>query len=150
MPIVLDTNILVRAALNPTGAASEALRRSALPPHVLVVSPWILQELGRVLRYPRLRNLHDLSDDLIDRVVLDLIRASVVINPPAFGEPLVVRDPDDDPVVATALSGRAEVICTTDRHFGDPQVRAFCQAYGIRIMNDAELLSLLREQEASP
>lgn len=49
---------------------------------------------------------------------------------------------------ATAVMGQAEIICTRDRHFGHPDVQAYCAARGIRIMTDLELLKLLRKPEA--
>jgi len=38
------------------------------------------------------------------------------------------------------------VICTVDGHFYEPGVIAFCNRYGIRIMNDVELLYILRQE----
>ena len=65
MRVVLDSNILARAAHNPAGPAGELLNRLCTAEHVLIVSPFILDELDRVLRYPRLRPLHGLSDNAI-------------------------------------------------------------------------------------
>lgn len=60
--------------------------------------------------------------------------------------PLLIRttDPDDDIVIATAISGNAEVICTRDRHFYSLTVQAACATFGIQIMNEVELLTMLR------
>jgi predicted nucleic acid-binding protein len=60
MRVVLDTNILVRAAKNATGPARELLRSFESEDHVLVLSSFILIELLRVLDYPRVRALHRL------------------------------------------------------------------------------------------
>jgi len=54
MRIVLDTNILVRAAGDEQGLAGRLLRETISGPHVLVSSPYILSEIARVLSYPRL------------------------------------------------------------------------------------------------
>ena len=59
----------------------------------------------------------------------------------------MLKDPDDDPVIYTALAGAADVICTVDRHFYEPGVLGFCSRYGIRIMDDVELLHDLRAEE---
>ncbi|MGC1722312.1 MAG: hypothetical protein WA746_25280, partial [Isosphaeraceae bacterium] len=53
----------------------------------------------------------------------------------------ILTCPDDDPVVYTALAGAADVICTVDRHFYEPNVLQFCSRFGIRIMDDVELLT---------
>ena len=56
----------------------------------------------------------------------------------------VPNDPNDDPVLETALSGRAEVLCTLDRHFHHRTVLRFCREHGIQVLTDVELLSMLR------
>ena len=61
---------------------------------------------------------------------------------------IVPDDPSDDMIVATALAGRADVICTRDRHLHHPEVRAWCADRGIRILNDIELLELLQQNPA--
>jgi predicted nucleic acid-binding protein len=57
--------------------------------------------------------------------------------------PIVQKDPDDDHVIAAAIVGNAEVICTRDTHFDEPFVRAHCQLHGIRIITDLALLQEL-------
>jgi predicted nucleic acid-binding protein len=54
MRIVLDSNILVRAAWKADGLASQLLRSVLEGPHRLIVSPFILGEVARVLAYPRI------------------------------------------------------------------------------------------------
>ena len=49
MRIVLDTNVLVRAAANEEGLAGRLLQEISAVPHVLVTSPYVLSEIARVL-----------------------------------------------------------------------------------------------------
>ena len=56
----------------------------------------------------------------------------------------VVPSPADDVVIATAVAGQAEVICTWEKDFHDPPVKAQCVGLGIRVLKDAELLAELR------
>ena len=63
---------------------------------------------------------------------------------PFEGPPLVLKDPNDDPVVYTALAGQADILCTVDRHFFEPNVLSFCSRYRIQLMSDVQLLHLLR------
>ena len=60
---------------------------------------------------------------------------------------VVPADPDDDPVVHTAIVGRADALCTLNRDFFNPLVRDYCRDRGVLIANDVELLGLLRSQE---
>jgi len=116
MRVVLDTNILARSAYSSTGPAAELLERIRESDHVLIISSFILSELDRVLRYPRLARFHGLSDDEIARYVTDIEAASLVLESVEhIAETVVAHDPDDDPIVATAVAGQAEVICTLDR-----------------------------------
>ena len=56
MRILLDTNLLVRAAITPDGAARQVLRLiEADQSHVLLISPYILSEIADVLRRDRIR-----------------------------------------------------------------------------------------------
>ena len=67
--IVLDTNIIVRAVASPSGLASELLRRTISDGNLLCTSNFMLAELDRVLRYPRVRKVHGLSDPDIEDFV---------------------------------------------------------------------------------
>jgi hypothetical protein len=43
------------------------------------------------------------------------------------------------------VSGSVEVLCTLDAHFFKPEVLAFCTARQIHVVNDADLLKILRQ-----
>lgn len=145
MRVVLDTNILARTAKGGNGPAAELLRLVTYAPHLLIVSPFLLSELLRVLRYPRMRPMHGLDDNGIDAYVRQVQTASLVVTLPAATPAGVVSpDPNDDPIIATAVAGRAEVICTRDRHFSHPDVRSYCGRHGVDIQSDVELLARLR------
>ena len=55
MRIVLDNNIVVRAAASPAGPAG-ALLGLLTPPHLWLLSTESFQELAEVLRYERVRS----------------------------------------------------------------------------------------------
>jgi len=148
MRVVLDSNVLARAVRGGTGPAAELLGIVMVPPHTFILSPFLLSELSRVLRYPRMRKLHKLNDAELDTYVQSLQTAALVVNP-LSAPSIVSADPDDDPIVATAVAGPAEVLCTLDRHLRTPAVRAYCAAHGIQILTDVELLQLLRSGTAS-
>jgi putative PIN family toxin of toxin-antitoxin system len=145
MRIVLDTNILARANPHSKGAARTLLLtilESA--DHVLVLSPFLLRETERVLNYPRLQAIWPLTPLDIEQYTQALQDFAELVNP-QIGARLVPNDQEDDPVVETALSGRADVLCTLDRHFHHRTVLKSCSEHGIQILTDVELLSMLRE-----
>jgi putative PIN family toxin of toxin-antitoxin system len=148
MRIVLDTNILARSARGGTGPAAETLRRALLPPHLLISSPFLLLELSRVLNYARVRQMHGLDEAGISSYVERLRSACLVVSPASLPTlPVVPADPTDDLVIATAIAGHADVLCTLDRHLWRPEVQTYCAQHGIRIMGDVELLRQMRDLE---
>jgi len=148
MRIVLDTNILIRANAKARGPARELLQIIvASADHTLLLSPFLLEELERVFEYERVRVASKLTDQEVAQY-LSFLRArnisEVVFPGPA---PRVVpSDPDDDPVVHTAVIGRADALCTLNRDFYDPSVRDYCRERGVLVLNDVDLLHLLRAE----
>jgi|SRR6185312_1571346 len=146
MRIVLDTNILVRAGAKARGPARELLEAiTASPKHTLILSPFLLRELERVFSYARVRAFSKLSDEEITEY-LNYLRtpgpAELIFPGPA---PRVVpSDSDDDSVVHTAVVGRANCLCTLNRHFFHPDVLEYCGQRGVVVINDVDLLDCLR------
>jgi predicted nucleic acid-binding protein len=89
--------------------------------------------------------IHKLSPDEIREFLAAVEAVGQVVDTTADSlEAIVTADPDDDPIVQLAVSGHAESLCTLDRHLRTPDMRIYCEARGIRIVTDVELLALLR------
>ncbi|HET6883575.1 MAG TPA: putative toxin-antitoxin system toxin component, PIN family [Pirellulales bacterium] len=147
MRVVLDTNVLVRVVASPHGPAADLFECLGAN-DLLVTSAALLSELTEILAYDRIRKLHGLDDVDINRFVDRVAIGSLIA---ALEYPLmsvVLADPDDDAVVATAVAGRANVICTRNKHLRDPDVLAYCAAHSIRVADDLELLRELRARDA--
>ena len=148
MRIVLDTNILVRANGKAKGPARELLQLIVdSPEHTLLLSPFLLLELERVFSYDRVRASTKLTDEEVVEYFSYLRATEVsrtVFPGPAPG--IVLSDPDDDPVVHTAVAGKADALCTLNRHFYNSAVLDYCRARGILIATDVDLLRLLHSQ----
>ncbi len=145
MRIVLDTNVLARVASGLPSPAAKLLKLCLQSPLLLCVSPFLLSELSRVLRYERVRRIHGMSDEVIDQFLQDLQAASLIVELPT--DSLVVgvtADPDDDPIIATAMAASADVLCTLDRHLRTPAVVNYCAEHGVEVITDVELLERLR------
>jgi putative PIN family toxin of toxin-antitoxin system len=137
--LTLDSNILVRAVTSPQGPALRLLDM-VLASHTLVSSRFILDEVERVLLYPRIQARYQIAPADAAQFVGRLAEAAHLIEP-VITVPIVVADPNDDPVLYTAADGKADVLCTLNtRHFMSPQVQAFCAARSIRIMTDVDVL----------
>jgi putative PIN family toxin of toxin-antitoxin system len=118
MRVVLDSNVLARAASGPPSPAAELLKLCLVSPRLLCVSPFLISELSRVLRYARVRALHGMTDEAIDRYLQDLQSASLMVELSLEPVRVVTSDPDDDPIVATAVASSAVVLCTLIVTFG--------------------------------
>jgi putative PIN family toxin of toxin-antitoxin system len=143
MRVMCDTNVLVRPILTPSGAAAELLRRIA-EEHLLVTSAYQLTELLDVLRRPAIRVLHGRTDRDLRRIISRIYSLASVVRLPADIPTIVQYDPEGNPIVMTAVAGRAEVLCTLDRHLRRPEVIDFCAGHGVRILTDSDLLAELR------
>jgi putative PIN family toxin of toxin-antitoxin system len=142
MRIVLDSNILVRAAWKADGLASLLLRSVLEEPHRLIVSPFILGEVARVLAYPRIQSRWGLTEERIQQHVNRLAAAAEIVDSTSVDR-VVPDDPDDDFIVQTAITGKADALCTRDSHLLSPEVVEHCQRHAVRIMGDIELYRIL-------
>ncbi len=148
MRIVLDTNILIRAnpRAYPLSLARELLSKIMGGPHVLVVSAPILAEVRRVLSYPNVQARWPLTpEDIADYLFL-LAEAGDSIESVPESSPVIIRDPDDDPILQTAIAGNADVLCSRDSAFSDKVVEEVCRARNIRVLTDIALIRELRSE----
>ena len=138
---VLDTNLLVSYLLTHRPPIAALLEEHLPQEHSILVSAVVLlQELDRVLRYPRLQRYY--TEEERRRYVALVAALSEVIDLPE-SVPRICRDPDDDWVIACAVAGEADVIVT-----GDRDLLALGRAGEIPILSAAQFLSLLDEQQA--
>ncbi len=145
MRVVLDTNILVRAnpKVSSQGLARDLLLTIVPEPHALVLSSAILVEVQRVLTYPHVQARWPLTEETIDRYLVFLEAASALVDlPKSF--PAIVSDPDDDPILQTAIVGRADILCSRDDAFQHEVVERVCSEHGIKVMDDIALKQDLR------
>jgi len=107
MRIVLDTNVLIAAFISH-GNCNELLEHCALN-HSVILSPFIISELRE-----KLTGKFHYSKREADAVVRLLKSRFEVVRPAALEE-AICRDPDDDAIIATALSGNCSCIVSGDK-----------------------------------
>jgi len=130
--IVFDTNVLFSAFVSHgvcAGLYEECLRLERI-----VVSLEILEELREKLQ-SKARLSGAEAGEVVDAVSSD----SDVVPAGPLGTP-VCRDPDEDMVLATALSANADAIVT-----GDEDLLVLQQFEGLPILSPRDCLALIRE-----
>ena len=105
--------------------------------------------MRRAFTYPRVRSRIPLTDEQIASYVDDVRRNSLIVDPENahLSTPIPCRDPDDVPIVRSAVAGHADVLCTLDRDIRREVVASWCLQFGIHILTDVELLHVLRTQK---
>lgn len=106
--VVLDTNVLISSLHFPNGALSRIW--VLLGGQVrLILSPAILSELAE-----KLRGKFGWDEAELQRTLRTLVRRAVIVRPTTIPD-VLPDDPDDNHIIAYAVSGRADVIVSGDR-----------------------------------
>ena len=136
MRIVLDTNILVSALISGEGPPGQVLAAVKSPGITLITSRFQIDELRDVLARDRLQPY--IRREEADDLVYHLEAVAVVVG--ELPEVSLSADPDDDPILATAIAGDADLIVSGDR--GD--MLALESAQGIPIVTARDAAKRLR------
>jgi len=126
--IVLDTNVLI-AALIARGVCHDLLEHCILR-HTLFTSDFILNET-----HEKLIEKFGYAADLADEAV-SLLRSRMKLVAPAKLERQICRDPDDDNILAAAVSGKCDCIIT-----GDKDLLVLKAYEGIDIFNPRDFIT---------
>jgi putative PIN family toxin of toxin-antitoxin system len=105
--VFLDTNVLV-SAYTARGICADLLRH-ILAEHELLTGDVNIVELRHVLR-----DRFHASPELIAAIESEL-RDEHIVPKPAKPSPLLIRDPDDRWVLASAIEGHADLLVTGDQ-----------------------------------
>jgi putative PIN family toxin of toxin-antitoxin system len=106
--VVLDTNVYISAFNFPQGIPALVWAQALERKYRLLVSPYIVNETGRVLR-----EKFNVSDHIIKKRVRKMTRVAEIIQP-TISLKAVPNDPDDNPIIDCAVDGQAHLIVTGD------------------------------------
>lgn len=129
MRVVLDTNVLVSAFLNPHGVPARILQKALAGELTLLLDSRILAEYAGVLARAKFQ-----IPEIPRRQVLECL---ILQGEPVLAVPLdaALPDPDDLPFLEVALGGRADALVTGNRrHF------PASQCHGMSVLSPAGLL----------
>ena len=126
MRVLLDTNVLIAAFISSQGRCAELLEHCAQA-HELVTSDALLEEY-----HEKLVKKFRLPPNLADARIALLRSQMEVVQPASLPSP-ICRDPDDDQVLAAALTANCRCIVTGDH---DLLVLGSCE--GVAIITPGE------------
>lgn len=140
MRAVLDTNLVISATLIQGGNEDRILRAWQRGVFELVLSPQILDELGRALFYEKLRKSRWMSETEVVSLLRSLAQESFLV--PGQVRVTVSRDPEDNKFLEAAIEGRAQYVVTGDKDLLD--VRAYRD---VQIITPATLLKIVSKRK---
>lgn len=114
MKVMIDTNIIISAALFPNGRAARAFEKALLPPYQPLICDYIVDELHRKFR--------EKFPDRVTELEAFLFNALLYIRvvPTPMEETRMenaIRDPKDRPIFRAALDAHADLLLTGDKDF---------------------------------
>ncbi len=118
LKVVIDINLFVSGVISKKGNPARLLQLWYDRAFLVVISEQMVEELRRVLRYPRIRNKYNLKDEEIEQVV-GMIKKFAIVLPDIIELDVIKDDPDDNKVLACALAVKADYIISGDSHLLD-------------------------------
>lgn len=128
---VVDTNVLVSGFGWPRGTPGRVVEAVLAGEFLLVTSPALLEELRRVLTYPKLAAVFADPERLV-ALVGDI---AVVVDPPVTVR--AVTDDADNRVLEAAVTAQADVVVT-----GDAGLLALGSYGGVQIVTPKVFLGM--------
>ena len=116
--LVLDTNVSVSAILNPRGKPALILKLALKGVVELVISRAMIEEMDKVLHYPKLINLLKKTKVSVEEVeafinnldtIAEITKGELVLE-------VIKEDPTDNKILACAVEGGADFIISGDSH----------------------------------
>lgn len=137
MKVVLDANVLVSGFSKP-GTPSEIIDQWAAGAFELILSEHIMDGVRRAWSKPYFRRFFTEAES---KSIIDGIVESATMRNPVDVVHGVAEDREDDLVLATAITARADVLVT-----GDRLLREIDRYEVVRILTPREFLDLLDQE----
>ncbi len=134
--ITVDTNVIISSLLKGDSIPARVMSY-ILDECQLCISQFILDELERVLKRPKVKSVISWSNNKIQRYLTGLEEASMLVDDlPELR--VVTEDPSDDNVLACAVAAQVDYLITGDNHL--KQLESYG---GIQIISPSEFLAIV-------
>lgn len=139
MRLVLDTNVVASGPLW-NGTPAQLIEAARADEIEVFTSRESLAELTRIPRRAKFAKAIAAGGLSLDDLVLGYAELAQLVHPLPIA-PVVLRDPDDDRVLACAVAANADLIVSGDQHLLDLK-----DYQGIPIVSAAQALARLLER----
>lgn len=114
MKIMIDTNVIISAALFPNGKAAKAFFKAMMPPYKPIVCDYIVDELHRKFqeKFPE-------KQTELEAFLFQALSFIEIVKTPedAIEAESKLRDVKDRPILRSALEAHADLFLTGDKDF---------------------------------
>lgn len=108
--VVLDTNVYISMYGFPYGKLAPISHHFHLGTFITIISPFITNEFGRIAR-----DVIGMEEKSIQSTLRQMAHIAEIVQPDTV-KPVVPNDPDDDHIIACAVTGQADLIVSGDKH----------------------------------
>ena len=115
--IMIDANILI-SAIFFTNEKFDRLFQTIFDKHNLVISSYVINELIDVAQR-KFPNRISVLDKVLANMPYELVYTPLELPPDLFE----IRDPDDYPVLYTAITEDIDILITGDKDFSDIRIK---------------------------
>ena len=125
MRVVLDTNVYISGLMLPQSLPGRIMAAWLAGEFDLVLSEPMLEEIARVLAYPKISRRIGWSEAKIEQYV-SLLRFEAELVDIQGSDAQVLRDTNDNPILATLLVSGADALVT-----GDADLLVLAEQYAV-------------------
>ncbi len=136
---VLDTNILISAAILEKSKSRIILNHGLDEKFIIVINQYIINEFKDVSNRDYIKLKYRLTSTRIERFLNNLVKNAEIPEKEYIIEKF--KDKKDDPVLACGLAGEADYIIT-----GDKELLNSKNVMGIKIISGNDFFNILKKQ----
>ena len=122
MKVLIDTNILISAALNPKSVTAKAYFKATELPYECVICDYCIDEFNRTFREKLANRIADANAFL----AMVLISAPIISTPSddeSVADEAALRDINDWPIIRAAVKANVDIILTGDKNFLESKIK---------------------------
>ena len=114
MKVMIDTNVIISSALNPTGFVARSFYKALMSPFEAVVCDYIIDEVHRKFQEKFPKDIVNLEAFLYN--ALQTIEVIATPNEESIAEKSI-RDIKDRPIIRAAIASNVDYLLTGDKDF---------------------------------